>query len=107
MSTAIPGQVRSLLGDLLQIIEKTSRAYRAIVLHARGSSVRHPQVDGWPELCELASRTATQASELLEGIEIELAEDCPPPLTTHSLAARLNARRTVMSAAGIPRPRLH
>lgn len=106
MSSTTPGQVRSLLGDLLQVIEKTSRAYRVIVLHAPGASVWHPHLEGWGELCELAARTASHARELLEGVEAEFGEYALP-LAPQSFAQRLNARRTAMHATGIPRPRFH
>lgn len=96
MYTATQGQVRLLLADLLQVIEKTSRAYQSIVLHAPGAA-RGAAVEGWPELCQAANETAARAERILERFELD--EVAPPSFLAQELADRLRARRALSQAA--------
>lgn len=87
-----PDHVRPLLSDLIGAIERTSRAYQSIVLHAPGAT-RGAALDGWAELCEHAHGTAQRARKVLEGFEVDTGE--PPPFLAHELAERLRARRAL------------
>lgn len=100
-----PDHVRPLLSDLIGAIERTSRAYHAIVLHAPGAA-RGAAMEGWPELCEVAHETAARAKRMLERFDLE--EVAPPAFLAHELADRLRARRALNQAAPQrPGMRLH
>lgn len=100
-----PDHVRPLLSDLIGAIERTSRAYRSILLHAPGAT-RGAALDGWPELCEAAHETAARAEEMLGRFGPQ--EPAPPAFLAHKLADRLRARRALNHAVPQrPGMRLH
>lgn len=99
-----PDHVRPLLSDLIGAIERTSRAYHVIILHAPGAA-RGAALEGWPELCEAAHETAARA-RMLERFDLE--ESAPPTFLAHELADRLRARRALnQPAPRRPGMRLH
>lgn len=95
--TPLPFEFRSILFELLYVLNRTSRLYRSDVLYAPAEI----DAPAWKRLCSLAERTATQTQHILDGSSQPRGMDCElrPPIS-QDLEAKLLARRALRA----PRP---